>query len=53
MLKLYFGIGQDKSLTLEEISEKFSVSRERVRQLKEKSIRQLQEASAAFAFLSA
>lgn len=42
---LYFGIGKDQALTLEEIGEKFMLTRERVRQIKEKAIRRLRHAS--------
>jgi len=41
VLKLYFGLGMDYSLTLEDIGEKFQLTRERVRQIKEKAIRRL------------
>ncbi|CUS77820.1 RNA polymerase primary sigma factor [Candidatus Kryptobacter tengchongensis] len=41
VVKLYFGIGYDHPLTLEEIGEKFKLTRERVRQIKEKAIRKL------------
>ncbi len=40
ILKAFFGIGQPE-MTLEEIGEKFGLTRERVRQLKEKAIRRL------------
>jgi len=36
---LYFGLDQDQALTLEEIGEKFNLTRERGRQIKEKAIR--------------
>ncbi len=42
---LYFGLEQDQALTLEEIGEKFGLTRERVRQIKEKAIRRLRHAS--------
>jgi len=42
---LYFGLDQDQALTLEEIGEKFNLTRERVRQIKEKAIRRLRHAS--------
>ncbi len=41
VVKLYFGIGYEHPLTLEEIGEKFKLTRERVRQIKEKAIRKL------------
>lgn len=51
VLKLYFGIGYQNPLTLEEISDKFCLSRERVRQLKDKAIQQLQATSSSFSYL--
>ncbi len=45
VIKLYFGLNKDHSLTLEEIGEKFNLTRERVRQIKEKAIRRLRHAS--------
>jgi len=45
VIKLYFGIDVEHSLTLEEIGEKFNLTRERVRQIKEKAIRRLRHAS--------
>ncbi|PID27255.1 MAG: RNA polymerase subunit sigma [Candidatus Cloacimonadota bacterium] len=45
VIVLYFGIGKDQALTLEEIGEKFMLTRERVRQIKEKAIRRLRHAS--------
>lgn len=44
VIKLYFGI-DGNSLTLEEIGEKFNLTRERVRQIKEKAIRRLRHQS--------
>jgi RNA polymerase primary sigma factor len=41
VLKLYFGIGYDRPFTLEEIGDHFSLTRERVRQIKEKAIARL------------
>ncbi len=41
VLRLYFGIGCERSATLEEIGERFNLTRERVRQIKEKAIRNL------------
>ena len=40
IIKLFFGIGR-KELTLEEIGHEFNLTRERVRQIKEKAIRKL------------
>ncbi len=45
VVKLYFGLGGEHSYTLEEIGEKFNLTRERVRQIKEKAIRRLKHAS--------
>lgn len=45
VIRLYFGLGREHSLTLEEIGEKFKLTRERVRQIKEKAIRRLRHAS--------
>ena len=41
VIKLYFGVDSDHAHTLEEIGEKFNLTRERVRQIKEKAIRRL------------
>lgn len=41
VVALYFGLDGGSSLTLEEIGEKFELTRERVRQIKEKAIRRL------------
>ena len=41
VIRLYFGIDNDEPLTLEEIGDKFNLTRERVRQIKEKAIRRL------------
>jgi RNA polymerase primary sigma factor len=45
VIKLYFGLNEEHPLTLEEIGEKFRLTRERVRQIKEKAIRRLRHAS--------
>ena len=45
VIKLFFGIGQNHGLTLEEIGAKFDLTRERVRQIKEKAIRRLRHSS--------
>lgn len=45
VIRLYFGLGQEHALTLEEIGERFNLTRERVRQIKEKAIRRLQHSS--------
>ena len=41
VLRLYFGLGDEEALTLEEIGTRFSLTRERVRQIKEKALRRL------------
>lgn len=45
VINLYFGLHHEKALTLEEIGARFSLTRERVRQIKEKAIRRLRHAS--------
>ena len=42
---LYFGLGNQHPMTLEEIGETFDLTRERVRQIKEKAIRRLKHTS--------
>ena len=42
VLKLYFGLGMKHPFTLEEIGEELNLTRERVRQIKEKAIRRIQ-----------
>jgi RNA polymerase primary sigma factor len=41
VVQLYFGLGNSQPLTLEEIGETLHLTRERVRQIKEKSLRRL------------
>jgi len=41
VVRLYFGLGNQQPMTLEEIGETFELTRERVRQIKEKAIRRL------------
>ncbi|MBL7772615.1 MAG: sigma-70 family RNA polymerase sigma factor [Chitinophagaceae bacterium] len=41
VLKLFFGIGVDNPLSLEDIGERFGLTRERVRQIKDKAITKL------------
>ncbi len=43
IIRLYFGLDLEHSLTLEEIGERFSLTRERVRQIKEKALRRLRD----------
>ena len=45
VITLYFGLNGESALTLEEIGEKFNLTRERVRQIKEKAIRRLRHTS--------
>lgn len=42
VLKLYFGLGMKHPYTLEEIGEELSLTRERVRQIKEKALKRIQ-----------
>jgi len=45
VVNLYYGLGMSHGLTLEEIGAKFNLTRERVRQIKEKAIRRLKHNS--------
>jgi RNA polymerase primary sigma factor len=45
VIRLYFGLNGGHPMTLEEIGEKFDLTRERVRQIKEKAIRRLKQTS--------
>lgn len=45
VINLYYGIGRNHGMTLEEIGAKFDLTRERVRQIKEKAIRRLKQNS--------
>ncbi len=54
IVRLYFGLGHERPLTLEEIGERFNLTRERIRQIKEKALRRLrhtQRSKALRAFL--
>ncbi|HNI04491.1 MAG TPA: RNA polymerase sigma factor RpoD/SigA [Flavobacteriales bacterium] len=44
VIRLYFGLNGNQPHTLEEIGQKFDLTRERVRQIKEKAIRRLKHA---------
>ena len=41
VIKLYFGIGIDHSMSLEDIGDRFDLTRERVRQIKDKALKRL------------
>jgi len=45
VVKLYFGIGEETAYTLEEIGLRFNLTRERVRQIKEKALKRLKQGS--------
>ncbi len=47
VLEMYFGISRDSAMTLNEIGEEFDLTRERVRQIKEKAIQRLRHRSRA------
>ncbi len=45
VIRFFFGIGVDHALSLEDIGERFSLTRERVRQIKDKAITKLRTAA--------
>jgi len=45
VIRFFFGIGIDHALSLEDIGERFNLTRERVRQIKDKAITKLRTAS--------
>jgi RNA polymerase primary sigma factor len=45
VVKLYFGIDVDTGYTLEEIGHRFNLTRERVRQIKEKALKRLKHST--------
>ena len=45
VVKLYFGIGIEHPMSLEDIGDKFGLTRERVRQIKDKAINKLRSTS--------
>jgi protoporphyrinogen oxidase len=47
VLRLYFGLGETEPLTLEQIGERFGITRERVRQIKERALSRLRHQSRA------
>ncbi len=52
VVRLYFGLNREHPLTLEEIGERFALTRERVRQIKEKALRRLRHTSRSKALRS-
>lgn len=55
ILQLYFGLGHEPAMTLDMIGERFNLTRERIRQIKEKALKRLRHTSrskALRAFLS-
>jgi RNA polymerase primary sigma factor len=47
VLRLRFGLGQDRPYTLEEVGQKFGLTRERIRQIEGKALRRLRQPSRA------
>jgi RNA polymerase primary sigma factor len=47
ILSLYFGLGGDEPMTLEDIGKKLHLTRERIRQIKEKAIQRLRHSTRA------
>ena len=45
VIRFFFGIGIDHPMSLEDIGERFNLTRERVRQIKDKAITKLRNAS--------
>jgi RNA polymerase primary sigma factor len=45
VVRLYYGIGMETTYTLEEIAQRFNLTRERVRQIKEKALKRLRHPS--------
>ena len=45
VVKLYFGIGEEHPMSLEDIGDRFGLTRERVRQIKDKAINKLRSVS--------
>ena len=43
IVRLYFGLGRERPMTLDEVGQRFSLTRERVRQIKEKALRKLRQ----------
>lgn len=47
VLRLRFGLGQDRAYTLEEVGKKFGLTRERIRQIESKALRRLRQPACA------
>lgn len=45
ILRLYFGLGRERSLSLEEVGQHFGLTRERIRQIKERALRKIRKGS--------
>jgi len=52
VVKMYFGIGEETSHTLEEIGQRFNLTRERARQIKEKAINRLKRSARCKALMA-
>ncbi len=52
VIKMYFGIGTEQILSLEDIADKLDLTRERVRQIKDKSLRRLRNSETSEALKS-
>jgi RNA polymerase primary sigma factor len=47
IVRLRFGLGQDRAYTLEEVGQKFGLTRERIRQIESKALRRLRHPTCA------